>query len=92
MTEQDTGATNCLHSVLKKNNCICVHCCQLVTSVVRNNLGHNFKSCSLMVKQYHIFPMLGNFPEKYFSGKITSLQATICVRSVSMTISIFGKQ
>jgi len=38
MLEQHHGATKCLHVLWKKNNCICIQCCQLVTSVVRNNV------------------------------------------------------
>ena len=65
------------HVLWKENNCICVQCCQLVTLVVRNNVGHNFKRCNLMVKTVLYFSnarkFSGKFPEKYFSGKITSL-------------------
>jgi len=52
--------------VMGKNNSICVQCCQLGSSVVRENLGHNnCKSCIVMFKTTIFFRCSENFPENF---------------------------
>jgi len=53
------------HVLWKENHCICVQCCQLVTSLVRHNVGHNFNSCNLMVKTVPYFSNAWKFSGKF---------------------------